>query len=258
MNKQAHTLVHSSNMFYNKWAGELSELLVTLTKKEGGLGWLGTSTPESSVASSSEETAKVFFSNSGTESNEAALKIARRYGKYYYEKQHGSYPSVQASPDLSSADATNLNYPKSRLVCFASAFHGRSMGSLSVTPQAKYQTPFAPLVPNIDIGTFNGNVEDFKTLITEETCGVIVEPVQGEGGIFNAKPEWLRALRERCNEVGAVLIFDEVQVSYTYLASLSIHLPGRSSHLPRSEGNADSYFLTAYFGHRGVDVQCTF
>lgn len=86
------------------------------------------------------------------------------------------------------------------------------MGALSVTHQKKYQMPFEPLVPGCVEAEFN-NVQSIKDLITEQTCGVIVEPIQGEGGIMPAKEEWLRALRQRCDEVNAVLIFDEIQVS---------------------------------------------
>lgn len=85
------------------------------------------------------------------------------------------------------------------------------MGALSVTSNPKYQKPFEPLIPNIDVGTLN-DIGALESLITEDTCGVIVEPIQGEGGINPANEEWLRALRERCNEVDAVLIFDEIQV----------------------------------------------
>ena len=88
------------------------------------------------------------------------------------------------------------------------------MGSLSVTSNPKYQAPFQPLIPNVVIGRYNeADEEVLKALITEETCGVIVEPVQGEGGVHSANVEFLRALRKRCDEVDAVLIFDEIQVS---------------------------------------------
>lgn len=155
-------------------------MLVTLTQAEGGLGF--------APSSSSSSGAKVFFSNSGTEANEGALKIARKVGK-----ERGGVS-------------------KTRIVCFENAFHGRSMGALSVTPNPKYQAPFAPLLPGIDVGRLNV-IADIEQLVGPETCAVIVEPVQGEGGIHPAHEEWLRALRKRCDDVGAVLIFDEIQVS---------------------------------------------
>jgi acetylornithine/succinyldiaminopimelate/putrescine aminotransferase len=87
------------------------------------------------------------------------------------------------------------------------------MGALSVTSNQKYQKPFAPLLPGVDVGKLNSFVE-LETLVHEDTCAVIVEPIQGEGGINVANVDWLKALRKRCDEVGAVLIFDEIQVSY--------------------------------------------
>lgn len=84
------------------------------------------------------------------------------------------------------------------------------MGALSATPNPKYQAPFAPMVPGFKYGTFN-DVDAVQDLVTEKTCGVIVEPIQGEGGVNVATPEFLLALRRRCSEVGAVLIYDEIQ-----------------------------------------------
>lgn len=87
------------------------------------------------------------------------------------------------------------------------------MGALSVTTNAKYQAPFAPLVPGIDVGKVN-DYAGLEGLVGEDTCAVIVEPIQGEGGINTAEVEWLKALRKRCDAVGAVLIFDEIQVRF--------------------------------------------
>lgn len=178
--EQAGKLLHTSNVYHNEWSPRLAELLVTLTQREGGLGFAPGTAPGPG--------AKVFFSNSGTEANEGALKIARKVGK-----------------DRGGAG-------KTRIVCFEGGFHGRSMGALSVTTNPKYQAPFAPLVPGVDVGRLN-DVEGLEQLVTEETCAVIVEPIQGEGGVNSAEVEWLARLRARCNAVGAVLIFDEIQVS---------------------------------------------
>ncbi|KAJ7117359.1 acetylornithine aminotransferase [Mycena crocata] len=176
--EQAGKLLHTSNVYHNEWAPRLAELLVTLTQREGGLGFAPGTDPA--------EGAKVFFSNSGTEANEGALKIARKVGK-----------------DRGGAT-------KTRIACFENAFHGRSMGALSVTTNPKYQAPFAPLLPGVDVGQMN-DVAGLQALVTEETCAVIVEPIQGEGGVNSASAKWLAALRARCDEVGAVLIFDEIQ-----------------------------------------------
>jgi acetylornithine aminotransferase len=130
---------------------------------------------------------RTFICNSGTEANEAALKFARKVGK-----------SVSPNKD------------KYEIVSFHNSFHGRTMGALSATPNPKYQAPFAPMVPGFRYGNFN-DVDAVKDLVTEATCGVIVEPIQGEGGVNVATPEFLLALRKRCTEVGAVLIYDEIQ-----------------------------------------------
>lgn len=137
----------------------------------------------------------MFFANSGTEANEGALKFARKYGK-----------EVAAS--------TGSKEDKNGIVCFTNAFHGRSLGALSVTPNPKYQAPFAPLIPDVKVGEYNEMDEGkIRALIDEKTCGVIVEPIQGEGGVGTGKVEWLEMIGKRCREVGAVLIFDEIQVS---------------------------------------------
>lgn len=181
VNDQSSKISHASNIYWNEHAGELAKSLVENTKKNSGLGM----TPESKT-----DGAKVFFSNSGTEANEGALKFARLYGK-------------QVGGDH-----------KSGIVCFTNAFHGRSMGALSVTPNPKYQAPFAPLIPGVRVGEYNNMDEAMmKELVDENTCGVIVEPIQGEGGVGTASVEWLEMLGKRCKEVGAVLIYDEIQVS---------------------------------------------
>ena len=131
----------------------------------------------------------MFFTNSGTEANEGALKFARKVGKVRGDDK------------------------KTGIVCFQRGFHGRTFGALSVTPQPKYQAPFAPMVPGVKIGELN-DIDGLTNLVDESTCGVIVEPIQGEGGVYEASEEFLRALRERCNKVGAVLIYDEIQVSH--------------------------------------------
>ncbi len=129
---------------------------------------------------------RVFFTNSGTEANEGAIKFARKF----------SYN--QGLTD------------KIEIVGFTDAFHGRTMGSLALTPRDKYQKPFAPLMPGAVIAEYN-NIESAKAAIGPNTAAVIVEPVQGEGGVHEATPEFLRALRELSDEHGALLIFDEIQ-----------------------------------------------
>lgn len=142
----------------------------------------------------------MFFSNSGTEANEGALKIARKVGKDRW------------AADAPGRTWDSPNCTKTRIVCFEGSFHGRSMGALSVTTNPKYQKPFAPLIPDVDVGRLN-DFEGLDGLVGKDVCAVIVEPIQGEGGVNAASEEWLRALRKKCDQVGAVLIFDEIQVS---------------------------------------------
>ncbi|KAM5343988.1 hypothetical protein ACJ41O_012525 [Fusarium nematophilum] len=180
---QAGKLMHMSNMFPNEWANVLAETLVSATKASGTMSGAH----------------QVFLSNSGTESNEAALKFARAFGK---------------TIDPSGA--------KFEVVAFSGAFHGRSFGSLSATQNPKYCLPFAPLVPGFKHGIFN-STQELDSLITDQTCAVIVEPVQGEGGIYPATPDFLAALRRRCDETKALLIFDEVQCGMCRTGSLWAH-----------------------------------
>ena len=128
---------------------------------------------------------KVFFCNSGAEANEAALKFARKVGKL----QHSG---------------------KSNIVAFSGGFHGRTMGSLSATYKEKYREPFAPLVPGVTFVPFN-DANAATAAIDEDTCAVIVEPIQGEGGVNPATLHFLQALRAACDAHNALLIFDEVQ-----------------------------------------------
>lgn len=183
MKDQQSKLTHASNVYWNEYAGELAKLLVENTRKHGGLG-LTTDTTKGTGA-------KIFFTNSGTEANEGALKFVRKYAK-------------EANPDMAST--------KTAIVCFTNAFHGRSMGALSVTPNPKYQDPFAPLIPNVRVGELNRH-EGLEELIDENVCGVIIEPIQGEGGLNEGSTEWMIKLAKRAREVGAVLIYDEIQVS---------------------------------------------
>ncbi len=126
---------------------------------------------------------KVFFANSGAEANEGALKLAKKYGN------------------------TKKN---TKIITMKNSFHGRTLGSLSVTAQNKYQNSFTPLLSNILEGEFN-NIESVKKLISEGVCAIIVEPIQGEGGLKPAKKEFLDGLRKICDENDIILIFDEVQ-----------------------------------------------
>lgn len=146
-----------------------------------------------------QHASKVFICNSGSEANEAAIKFARKVGK-----------------------VRNPSGTQHEIVSFQNSFHGRTMGSLSATPNPKYQKPFAPMIPGFRYGTYN-DIAGINDLVTENTCGVLIEPIQGEGGINVATPDFLQALRARCNEVGAVLVYDEIQCGLSRTGQLWAH-----------------------------------
>lgn len=172
---QAGTLMHASNLYHNIWTGTLSRQLVEETAKSGGMAY--------------DPIKAVFIANSGSEANEAAIKFARKVGKV-------------RDPSGKKVD----------IVSFSGAFHGRTMGSLSATHNPKYQKPFAPMVPGFRCGTFNdADPAVLEALVTPETCAVIVEPIQGEGGIHVGTDAFMVALARRCRAVGAVLVHDEIQ-----------------------------------------------
>ncbi|KAI0136834.1 acetylornithine aminotransferase [Xylariales sp. AK1849] len=185
---QANTLWHASNLYYNPWTGALSQILVEKTVRSGAM----------------HDAATVFVCNSGSEANEAAIKFSRKVGKVL---------------DPSGA--------KHEFVSFQGSFHGRTMGSLSATPNPKYQEPFAPMLPGFRYGTYN-DIAGINELVTAQTCGVIIEPIQGEGGVNVASDDYLIALAKRCREVGAVLIYDEIQCGMSRTGTLWAH-----GHLPK-------------------------
>jgi predicted acetylornithine/succinylornithine family transaminase len=133
---------------------------------------------------------RVFFCNSGAEANEAALKFARKFARTFADE---SRP-----------------FSKTGIVAFTAGFHGRSMGALSATYKEAYRSPFGPLVPGVTFAEYN-NLASAARAIGPDTCAVIVEPVQGEGGVHPSSQEFLSGLRELSDANEAVLIFDEVQ-----------------------------------------------
>lgn len=143
---------------------------------------------------------RVFFCNSGAEAVEGALKFSRRYARDI----HGE--------------------GKTTIVAFSGSFHGRTMGAVAVTAREKYRQPFEPVMPGVRFAPFN-DVAAAVAAITGNVCGVIVEPVQGEGGLSVATPEFLRALRAQCDAVDALLIFDEIQCGIGRTGTLWAHEP---------------------------------
>ena len=161
---QARQLVHASNLYYLEAQVRLAEALARRAFK-----------------------GRIFFCNSGTEANEAALKLARRYQAVAQGRPH-----------------------RTELVAFENSFHGRTMGALAVTGQAKYRAGFGPLVEPVRFLPF-GDLAAARAAITDQTCAVILEPIQAEGGILLPPPGYLQELRRHCTDTGTVLIFDEVQ-----------------------------------------------
>jgi acetylornithine/N-succinyldiaminopimelate aminotransferase len=174
---QAAKLIHASNLYHTIPHVQLAQRLV-----------------EHSFAD------RVFFCNSGTEANEAAIKFARKWAQ------------------------SNFGEDKTKLVVFTGAFHGRTMGSLALTPRDRYQKPFAPLMPGVAVATFN-DLASAEATIDDGTCAVFVEPLQGEGGVNPATPNFLRGLRRLCDAHEALLVVDEVQCGYGRTGTLWAHEP---------------------------------
>lgn len=138
---------------------------------------------------------KVFFCNSGTEAIEGAFKLVRKYGKL------------------------TGNTDKSTLLYMDNSFHGRSMGALSITGQEKYQKDFLPLIPNVKKINLN-DIDDLIENFNENVCGIILEPIQGEGGINVVNSDYLKEVRNLCDKYDALLIFDEIQCGMGRLGEL--------------------------------------
>ncbi|PKM94199.1 MAG: aspartate aminotransferase family protein [Firmicutes bacterium HGW-Firmicutes-1] len=129
---------------------------------------------------------KVFFCNSGAEANEAALKLARKYSKKHFGED------------------------KYEIITMKNSFHGRTIATITATGQEKYQKGLSPLLPGIKYTEYN-NIEALKNIISDHTCAILLEIIQGEGGIVTIDSDYLKAVRKLCDEHNLVLIFDEVQ-----------------------------------------------
>lgn len=171
LKEQVDQLLHTSNLFYHPEVAKAAEALC----KASGMD-------------------RVFFTNSGTEAMEGALKAAR---KYAYTKGTGRY----------------------EFIAMDHSFHGRSMGAVSVTGTEKYRTPFEPLISGVKFATFN-DLDSVKALVSDKTCAIILEPIQGEGGIYPATGEFLEGLRRLCTKEDILLIMDEIQCGMGRCGSL--------------------------------------
>lgn len=171
--EQAERLTHTSNLYHTEPQAQLAKKLV-----------------ESSFGD------RVFYANTGTEANEAAIKFSRKFAKV-----HAGIDPYDAS----------LEGPH-EIVSFTNSFHGRTMGALALTYKEQYKTPFQPVMPGAVMAPYRDLDAASKVIQKGKTAAVFVEPVQGEGGIHPAGKEFLSGLRALCDEAGALLVFDEVQV----------------------------------------------
>ncbi len=159
---QIDRLCHTSNLYYHENCGRAAKALARASGMD-----------------------KVFFTNSGAEAIEGALKAAR---KYAWTKKSGRY----------------------EWIAMEHSFHGRTAGAVSVTGHAEYREPFEPLLPGVHFAKYN-DLDSVKALVNEKTCGIILEPLQGEGGIHPADPEFMEGIRKICDENDILMICDEVQ-----------------------------------------------
>ena len=176
LQEQSEKIWHLSNVMTNEPALRLAKKLVDSTFAD-----------------------KVYFANSGAESNEAALKLARRWAL----EVHGS--------------------DKTQIIAFNQGFHGRTFFTVSVGGQAAYSDGFGPKPGDIDHAEYN-NLDSVKALISDKTCAIMIEPLQGEGGIVSPTDEFIKGVRELCNKHNALLIFDEVQTGAGRLGPLYAYM----------------------------------
>ena len=162
LTEQIKTLCHTSNLFYHENGGAAAEALNRVSGMD-----------------------HVFFTNSGTEAIEGALKTARKYAAL---KGNGRF----------------------EIIAMEDSFHGRSMGALSVTGTAAYREPFEPLIPGVRFARFN-DLDSVKANITDKTCAILLEPLQGEGGIHPATQGFMEGIRALCDEQDILMICDEIQ-----------------------------------------------
>ena len=160
---QVDKLLHTSNLYYNVPIIEAAKKALKVSGMD-----------------------RIFFTNSGTEAIEGAIKAAKKYA--FTRDGHAGH----------------------EIIAMNHSFHGRSIGALSVTGNAHYQEPFEPLMPGVKFADFN-NLESVKAQITDKTCAIIMETVQGEGGIYPAEKEFIEGVRALCDEKDILLILDEIQ-----------------------------------------------
>ncbi len=171
LEKQAHKLMHCSNLYGIPEQEELAELIVRRVVGIDG---------------------QIFFCNSGAEANDGIIKVARRFGH--------RHPAMDGTP-------------RYEVLTFNKSFHGRTLGSMAATGQRKVQVEFDPLLTGFRYVDFN-DMEALRATVSKETCGIMLEAVQGEGGVNPVEPEFLREVAELCQEKDLLLMLDEVQCGF--------------------------------------------
>lgn len=162
LKNQVDLLMHTSNLYYNTTCGKAAQALKEVSQMD-----------------------RVFFTNSGAEAIEGALKAAR---KYAWKKKTGRY----------------------EFIAMENSFHGRTMGAVAVTGTEDYRTPFEPLIGGVKFAKYN-DLDSVKALVNDKTCAILLEPLQGEGGINPATQEFMSGIRKLCDEEGILMICDEIQ-----------------------------------------------
>ena len=163
LKKQVDLLLHTSNLYYNAPTVSAAKYVLEASDMD-----------------------RIFFTNSGTEAIEGAIKAAKKYA--FTRDKHAGH----------------------EIIAMKHSFHGRSLGALSVTGNAHYQEPFEPLMPGVKFADFN-DLESVKAQITDKTCAIIMETVQGEGGIYPADIDFIEGVRKLCDDNDILLILDEIQ-----------------------------------------------
>ncbi|GAB2269521.1 hypothetical protein Dimus_004442 [Dionaea muscipula] len=176
---QANTLTHVSNIYYSIPQVELAKRLVATSFAD-----------------------RVFFTNSGTEANEAAIKFARKFQR---------------------SSNSNLENPPTEFIAFSNCFHGRTMGALALTSKEHYRSPFEPVMPGVTFLEYGDAQAAREMILSGKIAAVFVEPIQGEGGIYTATKEFLESLRSACDEAESLLIYDEVQCGLGRTGDLWAH-----------------------------------
>src|SRR3954453_3290034 len=166
ISRQSHKLIHTSNLYFHEGQAELAMRLTEMTALD-----------------------RVFFTNSGTEAWEAAMKVARAYA------------------GLRRSEGRQIG---TKFLALENSFHGRTFGSVSTTHKAKYREPFGPVVPGVEFVGFN-DVDDLKAKFSSDVCAVMLETIQGEGGICPVSQEFFETARKLTAEAGSLLIVDEIQ-----------------------------------------------